>query len=360
MLIILNNLFLISPHVTLQWSDYKFYSIFKRFGEIKKIRSYYRSRGGTLNVVIEFTTSDAVEAALREREFEIGTTVICVEACSEKDFEDSTASQVDAQFCDECSGGPDASNDSFVHLPSNDESENILAILHDDCLREIFKKLNFRHYVRVANVCHRFNRIIVDVFRLRFRNSEFDLNVLMKNRLSPNEIDEFLRTFGKWIFKAKIASRHMNGALTLVQSISKIVLGSVTVHCPNVVRFRFIDFTVTEDLVKEFLPLFMRLEELIIILMNRPLPFDEVGFPAIKFPKLVKLTWTEGFGSRNCVRIFTPTIFRVLRKLLRHNQHLEKLYFSGRLWSPKTECRQCSRWYNRDKVKHIHFINSSV
>lgn len=197
------------------------------------------------------------------------------------------------------------------------------------------------------------------MFRLRVQNEEFDLNWLMRNMLSLTEVDDFLRIFGKWIYRARIKSIPINDVKRCVQSLSKIVLGSAAKHCPNLISLKFTDFTLFEELVREFLPLFMRLKELEVIASAGPLPFQDIIFPGITFPKLQRVRWFEWPNPNEFVRKRAPSNFQIF---FAHNQHLEKLFYSWVLengYSP--QCMNCHLMSTGIKVERIHYnFNKSV
>lgn len=93
--------------------------------------------------------------------------------------------------------------------PEPAPSSNILNVLNDDCLQEIFRNLSLFDLCSVANVCKKFKQNAEEIFTLKFSNSMVTLDEL-------HVAEHILRSFGTKIKSLSLNAPHKNALLLML------------------------------------------------------------------------------------------------------------------------------------------------
>lgn len=101
--------------------------------------------------IVEFTTHQEAAAVLLKQRIKIENHEIIVKPCKRAYFPAKISQKVQV-------------DDILLLQPPDQESPtNILNILNDDCLYEIFKRIHPSKYLIIADVCVKFNQVITEI-----------------------------------------------------------------------------------------------------------------------------------------------------------------------------------------------------
>lgn len=214
----------------------------------------------------------------------------------------------------------DVDNMLLLEPPLEESSKNILNILNDDCLYEVFKRIHPSSYYLIADVCLQFNRMITEMLAKKYKENIFDINDFEFFTLP--EADHYLRYFGSFIYQARVNEFELKRSSWFKM---KIILKMISKHCVNLHYFHIVNFGLEKLDVDEMIPLFTRLTDLIIrktdgynVTTNGP-----VFLPSINCPKLINFQWLD-----TSIHIKSESEHaRVLGKFLQHNPQLEIFRF---------------------------------
>lgn len=228
----------------------------------------------------------------------------------------------------------------FGKLTQNTQN-NIFTVLNDDCLHQIFKKIDqMSDFHSIANVCIKFNRISKEAFSSKLRQTTVSFTDLMHDRsdVTLSEIDRFLTNFGSSIFCAST----LCGSFLFedIPDISEILLKLIYKHCPNLMELHVSAVNITKRTLLDICLLLSQLKCLQINLTPESVfgPFNDClvhctqletlninGFnriqytlPAITFSKLINFEKTV--DDISCDEFLT------------HNPQIERLNIN---YSPK-------------------------
>ncbi|XP_031641226.1 uncharacterized protein LOC116352634 [Contarinia nasturtii] len=100
--------------------------------------------------------------------------------------------------CEDNTSNKDSNNYSEQLIPAYDSPKNILNILNDHCIQEIFTHLSVRfHFLNVAEVCKKFQENVIKCFPEHLKKTEFYSSNF--RGMHPNRTSSFLRIFGHLI-----------------------------------------------------------------------------------------------------------------------------------------------------------------
>lgn len=158
--------------------------------------------------------------------------------------------------------------ETLLQPPDVESSRNILNVLNDDCLNEIFKKLHLLDLCSIAEVCLRFNKVACQNFASKYRK-EFQFRNLINEdvKFSPRnkflnyptltQMDDCLRIFGSSITSISVVFSDW-----YPHSTSNIVLGMINEYCKNLNEIKIHPNIVEIETFDEVIPLFSRLKKL--------------------------------------------------------------------------------------------------
>lgn len=110
--------------------------------------------------------------------------------------------------------------------------KNILEILNDDCLDEIFRWINsLSDIIAIENVCKRFKRIAKKSFIPLLKRKRIDFTELKAggNVVTLMNIQRFLQRYGSAIVSVLLCESHFRNVLDVVNPILKLMQA----YCPN-------------------------------------------------------------------------------------------------------------------------------
>lgn len=245
--------------------------------------------------------------------------------------------------------------DTLLQPPAQDSPQNILNVLCDDCLREIFKKLHFSTLDTVANVCIRFNRVAKEAFLSKYRTKTINILELDWNRNpTMSQIEYFLKQFGSSISSISTIKEIFTYPHYRLNVDTNILLKMIGTHCKNLKKLELSGLNVNDRAFYENRELFERLKILKIRDTTSPSIFDivsmcsqleclsidtyfydmvyknlkeKITIPKIAMPKLV-----EADISSSCLRgycSFSSTFNPALVKFLELNSKLKILKIGG-------------------------------
>lgn len=126
-----------------------------------------------------------------------------------------------------------AHSSSYYHRISENRNVNILQILNDDCLSEIFGKIHsLSDVVAIGNVCTRFRQIAQKAFIPLLKRKQIDFMELTAggNVITLMEIETFLRRHGPAIVSVQLCEESYRYSLPdVVNPILKLLQR----HCSN-------------------------------------------------------------------------------------------------------------------------------
>lgn len=317
-------------------SSYSIHSVFKQFGEIKNI--LYFEQQLKCETIIEFKTPEGANAAYLKRHIQIGSHTIIVQRFNtflKKCYSDEVKGKI---------------NDILLQPPGEQSPNNILNILNDDCLYEIFKKIPSSNYGSIANVCVRFNRILSEMLSRKYSSSyslrsTFNISSIVYFELfTLSQAEDYLRNFGSLIYKANI-----NGWMYKPPFITKtdLICKMISDHCENLRSFQINDFVMLNCMANELIPLFTRIEELIVT----KTPSSEgpiLNFlPAINCPKLIAFQWdVRKFDRLDDIPF--------VHKFISYNTQLESLEYG---YQTKSHCLVNVDFSNLKHLKMLTLFN---
>lgn len=245
--------------------------------------------------------------------------------------------------------------DTLLQPPAQDSPQNILNVLCDDCLREIFKKLHFSTLDTVANVCIRFNLVAKEAFLSKYQSKTINILELDWNRNpTMSQIEYFLKKFGSSISSISTIKEVFTHPHYRLNVDANIILKMIGTHCKNLKKLEFSGLNVNDRAFYENRELFERLKILKIRDTTSPSIFDilsmcsqleclyidtyfydmvykdfkeKITMPKIAMPKLV-----EANISSSCLRgscSFSSSFNPALVKFLELNSKLKILKIGG-------------------------------
>lgn len=325
--------FLFFEFVSFQPSSYSIHSVFKQFGEIKDI--WYFDQKLKFVTIIEFKTPEGANAAYLKRHIRIKSHTIIVQRLLRDTF-------LKKCYSDDIKG---KINDILLQPPGEQSPKNILNILNDDCLYEIFKKIPSSNYGSIANVCVRFNRILSEMLSRKYKNSAFNISSIVYFELfTLSQAEDYLRNFGSLIYHAKI-----DGWVYKPPFIIKIdlICRMISDHCENLRSFKIADFEMLNCMANELIPLFMRIEELVIIKTSCAKGPTLNFLPAINCPKLIAFAWNiRKFGQLDDIPF--------VHKFISYNTQLESLVYG---YQTKSHCLLNVDFSNLKHLKMLSLFN---
>lgn len=272
---------------------YRAYSTCRQFGLIE---SYHRGNRGQLSVV--FITSAKVEELKTEPTFHVeGGEITFKHGRYERDYytvstsdnDDSSDDDNTSNYADDNSEAENELSSTFsnnnLSPPDPESPQNILNTLNDDCLYEIFAKLEWYDLYATVDVCHRFRDIARQV-----ASTKRTIKITSENLEPMWRVERYLRMFGASIQRVNVDACQQD----------MIVLFLISKFCANVdgLDISWIDKLVTNELD----PLLKRLRKLCIgntCTVNEILHSDSqlesleikssAKLPIIHLPKLVEL-----------------------------------------------------------------------
>lgn len=261
-----------------QWSPYKFYTIFKQFGEIRSIDnglSFKQIYGYQNYWVVQFGSDHVAAELLSKGEIVIEDVRIDVEV--QRRLYDS----ISINFIDYSTFKDNTVFDVLFESPDEESPKNITNALNDDCLREIFKTLHLLDLSSIADVCMRFNEIATEVFASKYRNKKFGFDDLKRfgNRqvLQPTltQIDDFLRNFGPSITR-------ISGRYSVCSTYGlNIILGMINKYCNQLSDIEIDGDSLKYETLIEIIPLLGRLQKLNMYCHSN-LEYDNGSFRSLK------------------------------------------------------------------------------
>lgn len=298
--------------VSFQPSSYSIHSVFKQFGEIKNI--WYFEKQLKFQTIIEFKTHEGANAAYLKRHIQIESHTIIVQRYN---------TFLKKCYSNEVNGKID---DILLQPPGERSPMNILNILNDDCLYEIFKKIPSSNYGSIANVCVRFNRILSEMVSRKYKNSTFNISSIVYFELfTLSQAEDYLRNFGSLIYGAQIDGWMYKPPFIIR---TDLICKMISDHCENLRCFKITDFVMLNCMANELIPLLMRIEQLIIFKTSCSLGPILNFLPAINCPKLKAFEWN--------VRTFGPLDdIPFVHKFISYNTQLESLVYG---YQTKSHC----------------------
>lgn len=226
-----------------------------------------------------------------------------------------------------------ANNDAII---AKDSSKNIFNTINDDCLREIFRKIqHFVDFYSIVNVCKRFNNIGMEIFSLKIKRKIFSMHALSVNDdVTLLQLENFLTVFGTSVHAAYLNFDELN--IDNTPDAINLALKLFNNHCKNLrslhiciknnenkinlfeIRSVLPMLTYlkiglhrdvnTLDALTDFISACCRLETMIIVCgWNFTLILPEITFPRLVKFKLPNYEYTN------------------LDRFLKHNTQLEKI-----------------------------------
>lgn len=217
---------------------------------------------------------------------------------------------------------------------TQDTQNNIITVLNDDCLREIFRKFHkLSDFHSIANVCEHFNRIAKELFssEIKYETVCF-LNIMHPGyEVTLFQIEKFLSNFGSSIFHIEITDDFFEKIPDASNSLIKLILK----HCKNVRKLNLFGKSIRKECLLDIFPILSQLECLdvkfsrqsdinllndiwinctqleFLLIDGRHL--TEYNLPAINLPKLIKF----------CV--YTPIWILSCQEFLESNPQIEEL-----------------------------------
>lgn len=295
--------------------------------------------------IVEFMKPQEAAAALLKHRINIGNDKIIVKPCKQTDFEKYCPTKVKKKV---------EVDDILLQPPDENSPRNILNILCDDCLNEIFKKLHPSNYGSVADVCVRFNQILKEMLTRKHKNNMLHISDLKSFTLS--QADYYLRHFGSLFYQADMDGRKVKSFNSINKSHT--ILRMVSEHCRNLRHFRIINFSMGKKTMNEIHPLFTRLEKLSVKLKTdlKEKSFISgtvVNLPPINCPKLVAFEWdSDQFFPPNCC-------IPALSTFLYHNKQLESFLFYGDagIGEPDSRCHLPMNISLFGRFKNLKFLS---
>ena len=175
----------------------------------------------------------------------------------------------------------------YTSTPPQRSDENILNVLNDDCLGEVFRRMDPWERVRMENVCKRFKRVAEKAFVSVYQKNNIWLSHLNPNgnlidekasvsvynkseiwrgRLNPDknltltEIEKFLRRYGPSINWMTLYDRDNEHIVDGLNSIFKLMAK----YCPNIKKLHLLMSDDNRTGVEEIRPLLSKLSDLVI------------------------------------------------------------------------------------------------
>lgn len=165
----------------------------------------------------------------------------------------------------------DDATDDFDSLlqqvPPQDSPKNILNLLNDHCLCEIFERVNHLADIHsISNVCKRFNKIALIVFPVKIGLQWINFDDLVfngenyrpQNLITLAQVESFLCNFGSSIQSFKFRPYYFEQ----VENVSNAVLKMVHKYCKNI---RKLDVEIPDEpnkISSEIRPMFSKLRSL--------------------------------------------------------------------------------------------------
>lgn len=237
-----------------QISSYKIYSSLNQFGAVKHISFIVQAdrRYAYCWVHVEFYESQSVDTALSKRQINIADHIFEIRR-TKCEIHKRKAIQIDK---------------ILLKAPVENSPKNILNILNDDCLREIFKKLTFQSQCAGLGVCVRFNQISKEFLAKKHKTCVFDTHILLETLLSLplQQANDYLRNFGPSIYEINANNMYnLSCHRSMWEEKGQIVLGMISKHCKNIRKLELdLSYLYLKDIqwFSELFPLFMRLDKL--------------------------------------------------------------------------------------------------
>lgn len=157
-----------------------------------------------------------------------------------------------------------AMTDGFIHsTPDHDSPLNILKILSDNHLVEVFKRLSLRDLCAVANTCAKFKLNAKQVFSARFIN--VDIDWLKEYEYSTVRIPMVLianlfRNFGKYIEEISVNLNDIG--IEHNDRVLSLILKYCTTTDSSLKALKISNFILSLHSMDEFRPIFGRLSRL--------------------------------------------------------------------------------------------------
>ncbi|XP_055303944.1 uncharacterized protein LOC129569274 isoform X2 [Sitodiplosis mosellana] len=294
-------------HVQCLW---KIYPVLKQFGEIKNMGTLLSSYGRI--AFVEFTTHQEAISVLLKRQITIGNCKIELKPLKGAFLK---------YYCPvEISQRVKVDDILLLNPPDRESPKNILNILNDDCLYEIFRRIHPSKYHIIADVCVKFNQILTEMLERKHHKNMFDISDMELFTLS--EADHYLQHFGSSIYRAEISGFKLKPHPINLKI--KIILKMISEHCVNLRDFRIINFELEKETANQIIPLFTRIEKLTIQKTTASALFP-VFLPPINCPKLVEFYWSNKYISTYTKQIQIPFLINFLK----HNTQLKKFWYFG-------------------------------
>lgn len=229
-------------------------------------------------------------------------------------------------------------NEMLETAPDADSPKNVLNMLNDHCLLEIFHKLNLHDLCAVANVCTRFKSIAINVFCSTYKKRKNVVrDLVVENRkshpLSLAQIELFMRTFGPEVNAFEIDA----------SKPSLILLGMCVDHCP---KLQVLDVCVTpasngrpHEHIRHLLPRLKQLK------LASPYPVDDLFVGDWQLEMLHLINFDPGTVDTTIIKLphlrelrvhsyYTELTEQLLVQLLSHTSQLHKLLIRGLTINP--------------------------
>lgn len=237
--------------------------------------------------------------------------------------------------------------------PAQDSPEHILNALNDDCLCEIFQKIDdFTDFNPIASVCVRFNKIAKLVFPPKIRSrwvyfynwiiGEFIHDDIIKLTHHIGEIEKFLCNFGSSIVSLKYTPYYMEELPHGPNSVLKMV----DKYCTNL-RCLNIEITNEQDeILNEIRSICSKLT-----VLHIHVPVQDIISFCPNLEELVVHNWRSEFQMPDtllpCLKIFRTrdsTSFGnqwpTLQRFLSRNSQIEEIEFNEKCTSVHSEAIQ--------------------
>lgn len=147
--------------------------------------------------------------------------------------------------------------DSF----KQDTQNNILTVLNDDCLREIFRKIDkLSDFHSIANVCTQFNRIAKEVFPSKIKYAYiYFFNIMhYEEGVTLSQIENFLNNFGSSIHSLQIRHSFFEKLPDASNSFFKLIYK----HCKNLRELCIQGQSFTKEFILDVFPILPQLRSL--------------------------------------------------------------------------------------------------
>lgn len=266
--------------------------------------------------IVEFMTHEEAVAVLLKRRITIGNHKIIVEPCKEANFKKYCSAEVSQRI--------KVDDMLLLQPPDRESSKNILNVLNDDCLYEVFERIHPSNYHLIADVCVRFNQVLTEMLARKYKENMFRVSDLQSFTLP--EAQHYLRYFGSSIYQAEIDGNKLKKENRLK---ILIILRMISEHCLNLLDFHIINFGMEKETANEIIPLFTRIREISIEktgtgkIVNRR---DPVFLPSINCSKLTTFYWYDNCIYKN--KYITTEDIRALVNFLYYNPQLTKFLYS--------------------------------